>query len=395
MRGINFNRGQGGLGRQLPGEDHISGVMGFMATANVPSGFDVAIKTVYSWDQARALGFDVTSTDPDVALMAYTTKRIYDYNKKAIVYLYPVGGADNTQDFTKICDLQRFADGKIRQLGIVSSNTFAASDLTLIAAQRAIMLGENKPLEVVYGADTSAVSDLSTLTDLRGTLTAEGVSGVIGQSGNGLGLQMFTDLGVSIPAVGAAIGILSRERVQVNIGDVGRCNLVNNSDGDFDVPAFGNGVLVKTFPRAQLDAIDALGYIFIEKEDGVAGSYFNDSNCACPITSDYAYLENNRVINKAVRGIRGSVATLLKGNIYVDGDTGKLSEDTIATYKNAASAPLEQMKVDGEISDYEVIIDPDQNVLSTSKVTITPKIVPAGVAREIEVNISYEVKLGA
>ena len=78
--------------------------------------------------------------------------------------------------------------------------------------------------------------------------------------------------------------------------------------------------------------------------------------------------------------------------VLVDAD-GKLSEDTIARFRNDASKALEQMQRDEELSAFEVLIDPTQDTLSTSKVVITAKLVPVGVARQIEINIGFTVAI--
>jgi hypothetical protein len=51
------------------------------------------------------------------------------------------------------------------------------------------------------------------------------------------------------------------------------------------------------------------------------------------------------------------------------------------------------MEREGEISKFAVTINPAQDVLTTSKISIAVKIVPVGVAREIEVNIGFAVSL--
>jgi hypothetical protein len=48
---------------------------------------------------------------------------------------------------------------------------------------------------------------------------------------------------------------------------------------------------------------------------------------------------------------------------------------------------------DGEASAIGVTIDPNQNVASTSELTITINIVPVGVARNIVVNIGFKTTL--
>jgi hypothetical protein len=51
------------------------------------------------------------------------------------------------------------------------------------------------------------------------------------------------------------------------------------------------------------------------------------------------------------------------------------------------------MEADGEISAGQALIDPTQNVLSTSTLTISIKIVPVGIAEEIIVNIGLTTSI--
>ena len=51
------------------------------------------------------------------------------------------------------------------------------------------------------------------------------------------------------------------------------------------------------------------------------------------------------------------------------------------------------MQIDGEISGYQTLIDPNQNVLSTGQIVLTVEIVPIGVARKIVINIGFTTKL--
>ncbi|ENA1765442.1 hypothetical protein ABF173_002586, partial [Flavobacterium psychrophilum] len=69
--------------------------------------------------------------------------------------------------------------------------------------------------------------------------------------------------------------------------------------------------------------------------------------------------------------------------------TGEISADSIASLEAIASIPLEQMERDGEVSGFKVFINPSQDVLATSKITVVLKIVPVGVLREIVVNIGF------
>lgn len=78
--------------------------------------------------------------------------------------------------------------------------------------------------------------------------------------------------------------------------------------------------------------------------------------------------------------------------MYVNED-GTLTEDTIASFKNDAERALETMERDGEVSAFGITINPAQNVLSTSRLSITIKVVPVGVARNIVVNVGFAVRI--
>ena len=131
--------------------------------------------------------------------------------------------------------------------------------------------------------------------------------------------------------------------------------------------------------------------IFLRKIQGISGTYNSDSFTAITATSDFATIENNRTIDKAVRNIRTNVLPNLNAPLFVN-DDGTLTEDTISLFKNDAQRALVDM-VDGELSAQSVSIDPTQNVLSTSKLVIKVVLVPVGVARQIEINIGFAVTL--
>ena len=107
-------------------------------------------------------------------------------------------------------------------------------------------------------------------------------------------------------------------------------------------------------------------YIFVIIYVGDADNYFNESNNLDVLTSDYAYIENNRVMDKAIRGIRKNLLPYLSSPLDVDASTGKLDNGTVKFLEATASDALTDMEKAGEISGYSVGIDPDQNVLATS-----------------------------
>jgi hypothetical protein len=196
--------------------------------------------------------------------------------------------------------------------------------------------------------------------------------------------------GQSITTIGATLGAVSLSTVSNDIAWVNKFNISNGTE--CDTIAFANGQLLTDIPQNLLNLLDDYRYIFLVKYVGIAGSYVNDSHCAIAVTSDYAYIENNRTIDKAIRGVYSSLLPNLNSPLVLNAD-GTLSEATVAYFESQSSVNLDQMIRDSELSAHDVIIDPTQNVLSTSNLTVTIKLVPIGVARQITVNIGFTLSI--
>jgi hypothetical protein len=391
MNDVIFNRGEGGLGRALAGEDHISGILAYLPV-NSNQGLQLIadqVKVIYSIQEAEAIGIGNKENFPEyLKRLHYQINSVFQANKKAVLYLaiYASDGIEEP-DYSKVLDIQRFAEGKIRQLGIMNEEIdFDSSMVTILQEQADVLEAEHKPLSIVLAGKMSSFSNLSTLPELR-NLDAKNVSVVIGQDGAGLGIELNTSI------LGLTIGFLSLAKVNENIGWVGRFNVAKNATNEFDVPALStDGTLLKTISEGAIEAINSKGYIFIKKHVGTAGTYFNDSPTSTDTASDYAFIENNRTIDKAVRSCRKFLLPSLNAPLYVN-ENGTLTEDTIASFRNDARRGLEVMQKDGEVSTFEVEINPSQDVISSSKIVLSLKIVPVGVARKIEVNIGFAVKI--
>jgi hypothetical protein len=499
LNNISFNIGEGGLGRPLAGEDHISGLLYYSNT--LPSGFasDNRIKLIYSLEEAEALGitdenigetkatgtitvtaagsqndsilvkvdegditvtlgtaivpatpttttvataiaaavnastaehgysassssavvtisapsgrgvgansytFDITITGTATATnvafgsgvassidaLHYHVSEYFRIQPKGVLYV-GVYATSDVGTFSAVTTMQNFSNGKIRQIGVYqTSSAFATSQVNTLQSIANSLLQSHKPVQVLYAAEISGTADLSGLADLT-ALSNPKVSVVIGQDGEALGNDLFKARGKSISCLGTALGAVSKAKVHESICWVGKFPIVDGEE--FDVLAFGNGNLYRALSDGLIDGLNDKGYIFPRKFVGLNGSYFNDSKTAVAVTSDFATIENNRTMHKAVRDIRTNVLPALGAPLYLN--AGKLTEDTVGYFESLAAKPLEDMQAAGEVSEFSVTIDPTQNVLATSKLTITVKIVPVGVAREIVFNIGYTVKLG-
>lgn len=388
---ITINRGQGGLGRPLTSKDHISGFIMPFVNASLPAGFSTTdrIKIVYSIAELEALG--VTKAGADTKVLWYHVNQFFAKQPKGKLYVMLL---DSTSvDLASVKTLQYFADGEIRQVAFYNPlSAFSTTTCNTLQTHATTLEGESMPLSIIYAGNFQALANIGALADLK-ALSNKNVSVVIGEDGANEGKALADALSYSITNIGATLGTIALAEVFRNIGHVGRFNQVDGAE--FDVPALALGTtttLVKDQSSSSLDSLHDKGYIFLKKYTGYAGTFHNDAPTTIANTSDYATIENNRTMDKAVRGIRSYLLPFQNAPLYVNED-GTLTEDVIALYKNETERALEQMEKEGEISKFSVTINPAQDVLSTSKISIAVKVVPVGVAREIEVNIGFAVSL--
>ena len=383
---ITFIRGESGLGRPLASQDHISGLIQWFTNANLPSGFATSdrIKTVFQIEDAEALG--IIEGSAVHGILWYHINEYFVAQPQGELF---VGLFDSASiDYSDVETVQVFANGRIRQIGVFDLTTYAAATTTTLQTSADALKVVHTPLHIIYAADFTSAT-LSTIADLR-ALSNENVSVILGEDGNAAGAALAVSASTSVTALGAVLGTVALSNVHENIGWIAKFQVSQNLE--FDEPAFADGTLVKDTSTSLQSALQDKGYIFLRKHVGIDGTYFNDSCTAISVSNDLAYIENNRTLDKAVRGVRTFVLPNLNGPVVVNAD-GTLQEETIAVFKNDTDRALEAMERDGEISSFITLIDPLQDVLTTSKVEITVKIVPVGVARQIEVKIGFTVSV--
>jgi hypothetical protein len=499
---ITFIKGQGGLGRALPGADHISGMLFY--TGNLPSGFtsSARVKALYSVADAESAGIladyndataskgtvqitaagsagdtitvkvtqlaqsgtevltlgtitrvgtqtaaqvatalaadinantqttgytalattdTVTITAPkaqgvylnagtpysatvtgaitatvvqntvvgvasEQAVWHYHISEFFRMNPKGVLYVgfYAVPG---TYTFAEITLMQNFAQGVIRQIAIYKKATYADSDIALIDAECKKNDALKKPISAVYAADLVGTADITTLGTLT-TKTNNKVSVVIGQDGGGLGNFLFATNGKSITNVGTLLGSVSKANVSESIAWVNQFNISNGVENEVGI--FANGQLYSTFASLEstLEAMNTKRYIFVRKFTGLSGTYFNDSHTAIAENSDYAYLENNRVIDKAIRVLNTAYTPYINSPLTLNAD-GTLTDVTVGLLEGVGETALDEMVRLGNINAYDVVIDPSQDVLSTSELVVAVTLLMPGVARQITIPISF------
>lgn len=382
--------GQSGLGRQALNNDKISGFLTY--NASLPSGFSSSnrVQKVLSLQDAINLGITNTA---NFLVEYYHISEFFRMNPEGALWIgwYAVPG---TYTYTEISTMIPAANGEIRQLGIFASvRPWTPADCTVIQAViDAIDPGYNL-FSVLLACDFTAivaVTGWAGVTDLR-TLNARKVTPVIAESGSGQGLVLSLAKAYSITALGTALGCVSKAGVEESIGNPARFPL---SDGiEMETLALANGDLLSAISSSTLGTLKDKGYLIARKYlPDLTGSYFERCPTAVPFTSDFAFIENNRMIDKLIRLVRSKLTPYLQGTLAVN-DDGTLSNDTIGFYKDLAQSPADDMAANGELSQAQMNVDPKQNVVSTSKLVVTGKVIPIGIAEEIDFSIDLVTSL--
>lgn len=439
LNDISFVKGNGGMGRSAVGEDHISGLIMYLPeieaadliNANNSMQFDSMASedgdnTLYaaqlryveeladygienqSMAAADVVGVaTVAAYQKRAALNAvyYQVAEFFRMNNAGVLYLMIRVAGDNIAA-TDIVQLQNYANGSIRQCGVLTPT------LANIAAYQTIcttLENEHKPLSLVvsyagktiaftqggmagaytYTGTTTAVTLLTALASIDTNYVFTGrcnLSLIVGCDLDGEVLLSLGQYGY-YGAIGTTIGAVSKASVHECIAYVAKFPL------SFSAPGLISGELIKDVSTANQERINDNRYLFIRVHVGDSDNYFNDSHTLDLSTSDYAYIENERTIDKACRGVRTNLLPYLNSPLKVDAAEGTLAPSTVAFLQTTAGKALEDMEKAGELSGYSCEIDPEQNVLSTSTVEIVIKNVPMGVMRKVNVKIGFTTKI--
>ena len=398
---VQFNIGEGGLGRDLPTKDNYSGFL--FDDATLPAGYTGGdtVKKVRTLKDAVDLGITVAL----FPVAHYQISEFFRIAEKITglaqghlwVGFFDGGIASVNYDGTQLETIQNVAGGELRRAGVFLKGAFVSGFVTGSQTEADALAVANKPLSVLLNADFSALT-LATVADMR-ALASPRVSVNLGMDKGGTGGALFIAESYSVTNLGAALAAKAFGETHENIGWIGKFD--QSSNDELNTIQFATGEAFEDQSQTVLDDVNAKGYLYLKKEIGITGTFQQDAPTSTVLTSDFAYWENQEVIDKAVRNVRTELLPLVNSPIYIATDTGNVSEASIEVFKTAAFKALDVLARDGNISTQEngelspnsVIIDPNQDVLATSEIVITIKIVPVGVARTITVNIGFTTQI--
>lgn len=377
-------RQNGNVPKSQNGQDHVSGFVAYLLEADIPAAFKAEpVQAVSTIDKAEELGITADATAWSVKMLHYQLEEVFRINPSITLYM-GLFSKPESMTFQEMKKVQNYAEGAIRQMAIWNGDTAPTADnIVKLEAVADSLDTENAPFSTLYAP---LVSNYKNLPNNLATNNPR-VSVVIAQAGSGTGAELYKSKDnktkATVSAIGVALGTLSKAAVHQCIA------WVKNFPSGISMPALGDGTLVRTIDKGELEKLDTNRYLFLNNVVGVAGSYWNDSHTMDSPTSDYAAIESVRTMDKAVRGIRTYLTPELGGNVYIDPDTGKLQSYTVSHLETTANIPLEEMEKAGELSGYKAEIDAEQDVLSTNTIEVNIKNVPVGVVRKFKVKIGF------
>ena len=340
--------------------------------------------------QPTGTGSTVLGVASTTDVKHYHISEFFRLQPKGKLYVSIQATAD-VGTFAKVTEVQNFAQGEIKQMGVYYTSTaFATSACNALQSVCTALAGNSKPISsIILAAEISATADVTTIsTNLHG-LSCPNVSVTIAQDGANVGHKLFHATGKSITNLGEMLGAVALSKVSESIAWFGKFQVAS---AELDTLAFANGQSYLSLSDAAITNLDSYGFCFLRKVIDLNGSFHNRPYTSVSLTNDYAFIYSNRTIDKAIKNLRQTILPSVASPIKVNAD-GTLSVDVINFFKSLGQQALDTMLRNAELSNYQIIIDPSQDVLSTNTLELTAELQPLGVADFITINVGFTLAL--
>lgn len=148
------------------------------------------------------------------------------------------------------------------------------------------------------------------------------------------------------------------------------------------------------------ETINDCGFICPRTFVGKAGYYWSDDKLAAEASDDYSLIPRRRVADKAYRIAYTTLVNEIAEEISVT-DDGKISAPVVKAIQTAVeSAIVNNMTSRGNLGNdpsnpndmgAECYINPDQNIIATSRLDVQVRIKPHGYSKYINVSLGFKV----
>lgn len=383
----------GALGGVAPSEDGVCGLVAY-ATA-VSTTF--ALNTPYLITKLAGLeALGVTSEATGVNAALYKTVKEFYSEAPDGTKLWVMGVAASTT----IANLTDKANNIISPLLMAARGSINILMLKVASAAEPTMSGS------IDGAVLTAVTNLQALAEdwtencyapfmcLVEALSYNGVAASLpdltARSDNRVGVVLGDSVsGSAGAAVGLVAGRLAAEPVQRSLARV--------RSGAIKAEAMYIGTNLAEI--GDPDVANDLGYIVPRTFVGKSGYYWSDDHLATGASDDYCAIPRRRVIDKAYRIAYKTLVDEIAENVPVNAE-GKLAAFHCKGVETSVeSAIVNSMTSEGNLGNdpdnasdlgVQCYIDPDQNILATSRLEVNLKVKPHGYSKYIDVKLGFK-----
>lgn len=408
FEGIKINQINGGLGRTSAQQDNVFGLAYALDPARLPTGIELnkAYRLMQASDAVK-LGFSLSYDANHAVLVSHAVTEFFRLAPTATLYLIAVkkgvlpAPTLNDPAF-KSCIRELSAIKCLGIGGIAETATTLAEQVEAVQGFVNDLAKEHRLIDAIIlaGAGAEEGGDTNKYPDLR-LKKAPNVSVCIAQDA---GIAAMDAAYQNYADIGAVLGMLAVRHVNENLGSVNITSKPDGKKGARDYPLtdpiterFLSANLSDGTPIGNLSGVDKAdltkkGYVYAGSYEGYAGIFFNSSPTCVALSSDYAYIENNRVWNKAARLIRSTLLPEIKGVVKKDPATGYIKSTSVSRWSMLVNAALERMEMAEEISGYSVSIDAKQVLSETSPLKIKATVVASDIVHEMVVDLGLSNK---
>lgn len=143
--------------------------------------------------------------------------------------------------------------------------------------------------------------------------------------------------------------------------------------------------------RLDIENLHDEGFITFQRRPGTAGYYFGRDNMCS--SDDYSILVHGGVMDKAQRITAAAYVPYIEDYVRINAD-GTINDTDAKHLEDILTASL-RSGMGSQISDVEVVIDPNQDIINTSTLQVQVKILPLGYLTWITVTLGLTTQLQA
>lgn len=140
------------------------------------------------------------------------------------------------------------------------------------------------------------------------------------------------------------------------------------------------------------EALDALRITTLRTFDNaVSGFYVTNGRMMAAAGSDYSFVQNRRVMDRAATVARQALIPTINSDLRVSADTGFIDElEAVAIEARVGRIVESDLVSPGRASAVEVQVKRDDNLLSTQTLNVRVRVIPKAYARFIDLDIGFE-----